>query len=166
MDIKLNRKAFKALSSETRINILKSLEERRKTLTELAKDLDMKPSSMKEQLNKLRKVDLIELKDKGRKWKYYEITRKGEKILNPYESKVMIILSTTLIAALTSTYFSFENLFSVSKVMGASESMGVMNTDKAAQSLPFLEISLSIVFFLIAGISIGYILRKKKKLDI
>ena len=171
MNITLNRKTFKALASETRVDILKALEERRKTLTELSKELDMKPSSMKEQVDKLRKSDLIKLNDEGRKWKYYEITKTGKKILNPYETKVMIVLSTTLIAALTSTYFSVKNLFSINKLAGAAESAAAMDVSRkasqqASQSLPFLEITLAIVFFLIAGMSLWYLLKKKSVLNI
>jgi DNA-binding transcriptional ArsR family regulator len=79
--ITLDREAFRSLASGTRISILKSLDQRRKMLTELAKELDMSPSTVKEHMDSLRKAGLVILKDDGHKWKYYELTRNGKNIL-------------------------------------------------------------------------------------
>ena len=95
--ITLDRKTFKVLSSDTRIQILKKIEEHQQTLTDLAIEFDMSPSTIKEHLDKLVEAGLIQQFDKGMKWKYYRLTRKGKKILNPYETKVWIILGTALI---------------------------------------------------------------------
>ena len=81
--ITLDRKAFKALASDTRINILKVLNERRMTLSEFAKAFGMSPSTVKEHLDALSSAEFIEQKDEGRKWKYYELTKKGRNFLSP-----------------------------------------------------------------------------------
>ncbi len=90
--ITLDRESFKALAADTRINLLKSLGERRKTLSELSKQHNLKPSTVKEHLDMLQNAELISQKDEGYKWKYWELTRKGRNVVFPSETNVMIIL--------------------------------------------------------------------------
>ena len=82
-DIRLDKAAFRALASETRVAVLKQLAQRRKTLTELSQALGMAPSTLKEHLDSLKAADLVKLCDDGHKWKYYELTDKGRKIVEP-----------------------------------------------------------------------------------
>lgn len=65
--IKLDRKTFKALAGETRVKILKSLEERKKYLSEISEELDLSNSSVKEHLDELVKADLIEKEESDKK---------------------------------------------------------------------------------------------------
>jgi DNA-binding transcriptional ArsR family regulator len=105
--ITLDKDVFKALASETRISILKSLSRRRKTLTELSKELGMSFSTIKEHLDSLVAVGLIEQKDEGYKWKYYELTSKGKAILHPEDKRIWILIGISIIGAI---FFSFEIL--------------------------------------------------------
>ncbi len=105
--IVLDRKSFEALAVDTRVKILKSLKERRKTLTEISKEQDMSVSGIKEHLETLEKVGLIEKIDDGHKWKYYELTKKGKEIVVPKEVKVLIMLSISIIALIASAFFMF-----------------------------------------------------------
>jgi len=98
--ITLDKQAFKALASDTRIGMLKSLNVRRKTLSELAKEHGMSVSTVKEHLDNLVRAGLIVQKDEGHKWKYYELTRSGKAVLNPEEKKIWIMLSVSLLALL------------------------------------------------------------------
>lgn len=102
--IRLDKEVFRALSSETRINILKSLDQRRKTLNELSGQLGLSPSTVKEHLQLLVETGLIELKDDGHKWKYYELSRLGKRILKPGERNVWMILSIAVAAFLGVLY--------------------------------------------------------------
>ena len=97
--IKLDRKSFEALAGQTRVKALKSLLRRRKTLTELSEELQLSPSTMKEHLDVLVDSELITQVDEGRKWKYYELTRKGKQIAEPHELRVWIILGLSIVAA-------------------------------------------------------------------
>jgi len=105
--IVLDRKSFEALAVDTRVKILKSLKERRKTLTEISKEQNMSVSGIKEHLETLEKVGLIEKIDDGHKWKYYELTKKGKEIVAPKEVKVLIMLSISIIALIASAFFLF-----------------------------------------------------------
>jgi len=105
--IVLDRKSFEALAVDTRVKILKSLKERRKTLTEISKEQNMSVSGIKEHLETLEKVGLVEKIDDGHKWKYYELTKKGKEIVAPKEVKVLIMLSISIIALIASAFFLF-----------------------------------------------------------
>ena len=91
----LDNRSFKALSAESRVSILKNLGERRMTLSELSKRLDLEASTVKEHCNVLSDAELIKMIDEGRKWKYYELTNKGRQLVAPTfmdEVKVLIVL--------------------------------------------------------------------------
>ncbi len=93
--IVLDDKSFKALSADSRISIMKSLNERRRTLSELSQKLDLGNSTIKEHCDILVNAELIKQMDEGRKWKYYELTQKGKQIISPSlmeEVKVLIVL--------------------------------------------------------------------------
>lgn len=104
-NITLDKETFKALAIDTRVNILKKLDERfQLTLTDLATEFSMAPSTISEHLDKLVSAGLIAQVDKGMKWKYYRLTSKGKKILNPYEKKVWIILTVSALALFAAVY--------------------------------------------------------------
>ena len=91
----LDGKSFKALSAESRVSILKKLNERRMTLSELSKKIGLKGSTIKEHCNILLNAELITKIDEGRKWKYYELTGKGKQIVAPSfidEARVLVTL--------------------------------------------------------------------------
>ena len=82
--ITLDADTFKALASATRLTVLRALDERRKTLTELARDLDLNKATLHEHLQLLTSAGLVKKRDdEGRKWIYYELTWTGERILHP-----------------------------------------------------------------------------------
>jgi len=98
--IVLDERSFKALSADSRVSILKNLNDRRRTLTELSQKLSLGSSTIKEHCDILVNADLIKQIDEGRKWKYYELTQKGKQIIHPSlmeEVKVLILLSLATI---------------------------------------------------------------------
>jgi DNA-binding transcriptional ArsR family regulator len=108
--ITLDRETFKALAVDSRVKILRLLDDRQHTLTDLSEELGMAPSTIKEHLDTLVSAGLITQIDKGMKWKYYRLTSKGKEIINPYEKKVLILLATSLLAAMASMYVLVSRL--------------------------------------------------------
>ncbi len=107
-ELKIGREEFKALSSDTRINIIKLLHERNHTLSEISAKLDMSSPTIKQHIETLLKSDLIQQKDEGRKWKYYCLTRKGKKLVEPEnEPKIMILLAASIVGMLFLVYIIF-----------------------------------------------------------
>lgn len=98
----LDRKSFEALAVDSRVRILKSLKQRRKTLSELAQEMGMSVSGIKEHLEMLESADLVKKIDDGHKWKYYELTRKGGDLVAPKELRVWVILSIAMVALVIS----------------------------------------------------------------
>jgi DNA-binding transcriptional ArsR family regulator len=110
--ITLDRKSFEALAADSRVRILKSLAHRRKTLSELSQEIGLSNSTMKEHLDVLVSAGLAIQMDEGRKWKYYELTRKGKGIFVPAhkEVKVMIMLAISVLLVVGS-FWNFAGAF-------------------------------------------------------
>lgn len=91
--ITLDAETFKALASSTRLTVLRALDERRKTLTELARDLDLNKATVHEHLQLLTAANLIRKRDdEGRKWIYYELTWQGQRLMHPQETTTFNVL--------------------------------------------------------------------------
>ncbi len=90
--IVLDSKSFEALATGTRVKILKSLLERKKTLSEISKEFGMSVSGVKEHLDILLEATLIIKLDDGHKWKYYTLTNKGRQIVTPQHKGARILL--------------------------------------------------------------------------
>gem|GEM_PF-405216 len=179
--ILLDRETFKALAGETRVQILKELNERRKTQSELATKLHLSAPTVNEHLSLLKKAGLVEEIDDGHKWKYFSLSRKGKNILNPSEVQIMLVLSilgVAFVAMLLLFFFSRDfgagNLpFSSAAEKGlpalaadtAGKAVGAANSTAcvpiAAAQLPVLEIGLLIAAALFIGLLAGYLLKNK-----
>jgi DNA-binding transcriptional ArsR family regulator len=98
--IYLDKNALKVLASDTRVNILKRLDERRRTVTELSRELNLAKATVHEHLSKLSGAGLIMRNNEMQhKWVYYELTRKGREILHPHETtKIRILLASASLA--------------------------------------------------------------------
>jgi len=91
--MELDRITIKSLSSETRIDILKSLARRRKMPAELSKEFGMAASTISEHLKNLEQSRLIQKKETGHKWIYYELTEKGNTLVKPqYTPQFVVVL--------------------------------------------------------------------------
>jgi len=108
--IKLSQDEFRVLASDTRIEILKRLDESQLTVSDLSRKLDMNKATVHEHLTKLIGVGLVKKDDSPRKWVYYRLTWKGKNLLHPERVRVMvslgimltvIVLGTLLIASQT-----------------------------------------------------------------
>ena len=119
----LDESSFKALSSESRISILKSLKSRRHTLSELSRTLTLGTSTVKEHCDVLRKAQLIEQIDEGRKWKYYELTEKGKQVVAPnlYDDlQVLITLCLTIVIFSGVLFFLLGTMGNMSMSVGTA----------------------------------------------
>ena len=93
-EIKMDRAVFEALASETRIDILKKLDTRQMTISELAREMAMAKSTVHEHLAKMASSGLVEKFDDERKWTYYFLTRKGRNMRKPIWKAVLSSLVT------------------------------------------------------------------------
>src|SRR3989344_3913618 len=135
-EVTLGSNEFKALSSDNSVKILKMLNERKYTLTEIAGKLSLTSPSSKQHLDILLKSQLVQMIDEGRKWKYYELTRKGKDLLDAEERQttVLLLLSVTGIM-----FFGLMFLYTNPYLLQA----GNAGLEYAAPSQPALEAKVS-----------------------
>jgi DNA-binding transcriptional ArsR family regulator len=98
-DIVINRALLKAIGADSRISILKSLANGRKTQSQLAAELGLSSPTIIEHMEQLCSAGLVDKIDEGRKWKYYELTGTGRKLVAPAGAPVraMLLLATGLL---------------------------------------------------------------------
>lgn len=90
---------IKVLASDTRLDILKLLRKRRMTLTELATALNLKKATILEHLQKLGAVTLVKRREDERLWVYYELTPRGNQVVNPGRTRFYLLVGTSALAA-------------------------------------------------------------------
>lgn len=91
--IVLDAETFKVLASDTRLAILKKLDERPRTVSELGRELELNKATVFEHLQSLIVGELVKKKEReGRKWVYYTLTWKGKSLLHPENTTVMVLL--------------------------------------------------------------------------
>jgi len=97
--ITLDRETFKALASDTRLDILKTLDGKNMGLNEIAKVTNLNKATLHEHLTKLHDAGLIKRNERdGHKWVYYKLTWKGESLLHPENAKIVVLFTTTFVA--------------------------------------------------------------------
>lgn len=110
--IALDKKTLGVLSSEAKVNILKSLDVRRMTVSELSRRLNLPKSTIHGNLDRLVDTDLVKKNDNGNKWVYYELTGKGRKLLHPHETtKIILLLSSAALSFVGGIYCFIKSTF-------------------------------------------------------
>jgi DNA-binding transcriptional ArsR family regulator len=109
-EIVLDRADIAALSSDTRVAIVKALDTRPMTVSELAGHLGLAKSTVHEHLSMLADRGMV-TEDEDRKWRHYSLTERMRRLLRPGNShRISILLGTSLVtltlgAVLLATYF-------------------------------------------------------------
>jgi len=116
--IVLDQDTFKALATGTRVKILKTLDKRRHTQSELSAVLKMSVPTIKEHLSALEKAGLVKRHEEGRKWIYYSLTEKSKCVLDPERKRLWIVLGLFILSAV-GTVASAVKYYSAPIVMGA-----------------------------------------------
>ncbi|MEM4255167.1 MAG: winged helix-turn-helix domain-containing protein [Candidatus Norongarragalinales archaeon] len=107
--IMLDSSSFKALASETRVLILKELDKKRCTASEIGKIMGISVQAASEHLENLRVAGLVERVDEGRKWIYFTLTEKGKAVLHPDKGKRLWILLSLFALMLAGAGFMIYN---------------------------------------------------------
>jgi DNA-binding transcriptional ArsR family regulator len=132
--MEIDRKTLKALAADTRLDILKSLGKRRKTPSELSKELKLATSTVTEHLDKLEKAELIRREETGHKWIYYSLTPKGSNLVKPkYPVQFILIISITIVIISAATIFMYGN-YSQMSATGSSDTFAVPLAERAQTS--------------------------------
>ncbi len=97
----LDMNTFKALASDTRLDILRALDGKKMSLNDICKATNLNKATLHEHLTKLNEAGLIKKNEReGHKWVYYKLTWKGEGLLHPENTRIVVMFSTTFISLL------------------------------------------------------------------
>lgn len=140
----LDRKTFEALAIDSRVSIMKALLARRKTQSELSKELGLAVSTVSEHLHKMNAAGLVVPVKWGKKWVYYQLTPKGTQILAPKMNAAFVFV---LAVSLFMIVLGGSNILSFAPVaviggMASYETGGFSNEAGTAGSGPAVADSL------------------------
>ena len=97
--VSLDLDSFKALASETRLDILRTLDGKKMSLKDITKATNLHKMTLYEHLNKLVTAGFIKrIEREGHKWVYYKLTWKGASLLHPENTKIVVMFSITLVS--------------------------------------------------------------------
>lgn len=98
VELTLDRDCFQVLSSDSRVTILKALDSKPMTITEISSSLDLAKSTVHEHLSAMLNTGLIGKYENGNKWVYYKLTAKAKNILHPHDrTRILILLSSSIV---------------------------------------------------------------------
>ncbi len=118
--IVLDQESFKALASDTRIEILKKLDNTQLTVTDLANAMLVNKSAVHKHLTRLVEAGLVKKKEGERKWVYYTLSLKGAQLLHPERVQIALMLAATAVAVT----FGIYQIMSYLSGYGASVAYG------------------------------------------
>jgi DNA-binding transcriptional ArsR family regulator len=162
--ITLDIEDFKTLASETRLDILRAIDEKIMSLKDISHVTKLHETTVHEHLTKLVNSGFVKKNGReGHKWVYYKLSWKGSSLLHPDNTKVVVMFTTTfviLIGGMLNVLYML-NFFNVTKVKAtAHPGMGALGGGEVFFFLPITIICL-ILFCVFMIVSIR-MFRKNK----
>jgi len=94
--VTLDKEMFKALASDTRLDILRVLDGKKLGLKDISNATNLNKATLHEHLTKLHEAGLVRRKEReGHKWVYYKLSWKGASILHPENTRIVIMFTST-----------------------------------------------------------------------
>ncbi|MEM2115409.1 MAG: winged helix-turn-helix domain-containing protein [Candidatus Woesearchaeota archaeon] len=143
--------------SSTKLKILKLIAIKPRTLTELSELLSIAKPSVLEHLRILEEKHLIEREETDRKWKYYQLTLEGKRLLR--NLSLVDIYSNIFISAMLGTFWTILN-FLPNKTIQKQEVKRVLvesfsvREPSVSQNIPLILEKITFVLFIISLISL------------
>jgi len=105
--VNLDVNSFKALASDTRLNIIRTLDGKKMSLNDIAQSTKLHKVTLHEHLSRLTEAGFIKkIEREGHKWVYYKLSWKGESLLHPENTRIVILFSVTFFTL----FFGFSSL--------------------------------------------------------
>ena len=99
--VTLDMNTFKALASDSRLDILRSLDGKKMSLKDISRATRLNKATLHEHLAKLNEAGLVKKYEReGHKWVYYKLTWKGEGLLHPENTRIVVMFSITFVTLL------------------------------------------------------------------
>ena len=135
--------------------------------------LNLSVPTVKEHLNALEKVGLVERHDEGRKWKYYSLTKKGRAVIEPQETTILLVLGLFILSFIGVILTSFKTFFPPALPLMAEQTMAktaslAMTAPVPASTMPswpqYIFWAAAILFAIMLAILIHRYLAHKQQL--
>ena len=121
--VTLDMNTFKALASDTRLDILRVLDGKRMSLKDISRATKLNKATLHEHLAKLHEAGLVKKKEReGHKWVYYKLTWKGEGLLHPENTRIVVMFSVTFVSLFVAFMFLVSFLQPIT--IGMAETIG------------------------------------------
>jgi len=148
--MEIDKQTLKALSSESRLAIMKSLAERRKMPAELQRALGLSGSTIVGHLEILERTGLVKRIETGHKWIYYDLTQKGVDLIKPkFPVQFVLMLSLGVLLVFGGFIKYVMTAFAPQAVM-AGRAAELVGAETAA--------AVTIDWILVAAIAVGLVL--------
>ncbi len=144
--VSLDIESFKALASETRLDILRSLDGKKMNLTDICRATNLHKMTLHEHLMKLTEAGFIKrIEREGHKWVYYKLSWKGESLLHPENTHIVVLFSITC----CSFFFGIVALVNFLRDHMPEPEPGLLASPLPSPSSLFLYITISCFVLLI-----------------
>jgi len=131
--VTLDMNTFKALASDTRLDILRALDGKKMSLKDIEKATRLNKATLHEHLQKLNEAGLVKRKEReGHKWVYYKLTWKGEGLLHPENTRIVVMFSITFVSLLLAVMLLVS--FSQPIIVGMAQNCGDVTNIYEAES--------------------------------
>lgn len=170
-----DEEVLKALVSDTRREIVKTLSEADRTPSDLSRMLNKSKSTIVEHLEKLINAGLVEKIEKpGYKFVFYSLTNKGESFVSKKSQSLIIILSTVFISLIGGVFSLVKHLSQPSyRMANTGEKLletvvsGGAAADAMTSTTPwFLYLSVGLFTIALIGIFVLILMKRKKSWEI
>ena len=159
MRVELDKRALFALASDTRLDILKSLQPMRRTVTQLADTLGIDKAAIHRHLKTLEEGGFVKrYEDHG--FVYYGLSWKSRDLLSPNENTRVVILLSTFIILIGVTILIFASAIVDSDLYDWGPSRGLSPSDSDAEqdySMDMAGDSVLLLPLLLAGVMVSII---------
>lgn len=163
----LDKETIKALSTDTRQEIVKLLAKRPYTASEIAKITKKHVTTVTEHLAVLEKAGLVKKKERKNKWVYYELTDKGDHLFRPQFYSFVVVLSLSLVLMFVGflRVFNFQNIFTAASKVAAPEAASQIagRAGDAARTYAAPFDYTGLVLIIIGALGMGYLAYRKHR---
>lgn len=107
--VTLDIEDFKTLASETRLDILRAIDQKNMNLKDISHVTKLHETTVHEHLTKLVKSGFVKKNEReGHKWVYYKLSWKGSSLLHPDNTKVVVMFASTLVVLIGGIFGLFH----------------------------------------------------------
>ena len=149
--VSLDIESFKALASETRLDILRALDGKKMSLMDICRATNLHKMTLYEHLNKLNEAGFIKrIEREGHKWVYYKLSWKGESLLHPENTHIVVLFSFTFFIF----FFGIVALVNYIKQHIINSESGLLMSPNSSAPSPFMYLTIccfvmfSLLFFI------------------